>query len=203
MTLERMMDIIAEFESCGRFDAWNPADKGKGVSFGKWQFNQLGGLHGLLVRMHKADPQTFIAKFGAQGARGLIDRSTLLKMNLNDGRWKTWFQSAAHVPAFQNCQLEEAVESYAKPAAKLCKEYGLNSWLWLALLGDTCIQYGVGGCKAKLKQAMANPGVNGLLDTFAELTDGQSYHRRHRLIANEELQNAGDWTWDTEKCGRL
>ena len=203
MTLERVMDIIAEFESNGSFDAWNPNDAGKGISFGKWQFHQRGGLHGLLVRMQKADPKIFVAKFGAQGARELLDRNTLLKMNLNDGRWKVWFQSAANVPVFQNCQLEEAVESYAKPAAKLCREHGLKSWLWLALTVDTSIQYGVGGCKGILEKAMSSPGIDGLLETFAELADADQYNRRRKLLVHPELADRADWIWDNERWGSL
>lgn len=203
MTLERMMDIIAQFESNGDFGAWNPNDNGRGISFGKFQFSQRGGLHGLLVRMHKADPKIFSAKFGAQGSRELLDRNTLLKMNLNDGRWKVWFQSAAHVPIFQRCQLEEAVESYAKPAANLCQEHGLKSFLWLALVTDSCVQYGVGGCKRLLKQALENPGINGTMDTFAELADDNEYNRRRKLLVHPELVDRAAFVLDSERWHRF
>jgi len=202
VTLERMMDIIAEFESSGRFDAWNPTDKGRGISFGKWQFNQRGGLHGLLVRMHQSDTINFLECLGSATPL-LLDLRSLKEMKLNEPGWKFRFQQAAKHPVFQNCQLEESVESYAKPAAKLCKEHGLNSWLWLALVTDSCIQYGVGGCKSLLEKALTNPGKDGVMDTFAELADDNQYNRRRKLLVHPELADRSAFTWDNEKWGAL
>jgi len=202
MNLERMLDIIARFESNGDFGAWNPNDNGRGISFGKFQFSQRGGLHGLLVRMHKTDAIHFIECFGSSTPL-LLDLRSLREMKLNDPGWKFRFQQAAKHPDFQRCQLEEAVESYAKPAAKLCQEHGLKSFLWLALVTDSCVQYGVGGCKRLLKQSIENPSKDGVMDTFAELADDNQYNRRRVLLVHPELADRAAFVWDSERWGAI
>lgn len=199
MNIERMMDIIAEFESNGRFDAWNPIDKGKGVSFGKWQFNQRGGLHGLLVRMFNKNKMLFWKIFGPSA----VSFQQFKKENLNAPYWKDALLKCAEIQEFQQCQLEEAVESYAKPAAKLCVERGLKSFLWLALITDASVQYGVGGCKRLLEKALSNPGIEGVMDTFAELADADQYNRRRKLLVHPELADRAAFMWDNERWGSL
>lgn len=203
MNIERMMDIIAENEGGKNWSAWNPDDKGKGISFGRWQFNQIaGGLCSLLKRMHRADPVLFVECFGEQASL-MLEHSKLKQMDLTKAGWRFRFTQASGQIVFQACQVAEVVDSYVEPAARMCKDRGLLSWLWLALLTDTCIQYGVGGCKRIIEEAMSNPGIDGLMDTFAELADADQYNRRRKLLAHPELADRSAFMWDNERWGSL
>lgn len=202
MTIERMLEILSAHEGGKDWGAWNPNDNGRGVSFGRWQFNQMGGLHALLVRMYAADPQRFLFIFGPS-TTDLLNVSKLRKMDFNTYEMRNAFVNASRNEVFQQCQVAEVVESYVKPAAKLAIEHVPSTWTWLALLVDVSIQYGVGGCNKKLLQALNNPGIDGLMDTFAALADGKEYNRRFQIIYNQELLLAGDWAWDDQKWGSL
>jgi peptidoglycan hydrolase-like protein with peptidoglycan-binding domain len=180
---DRIIERTAQFESGGRYDAWNPDDNGHGVSFGLIQFNQeVGGLPRLLREMHQDDPQRFRETFGPH-ADNMLDESWVRSADLNDPDIKRRLRASGRDPVFQQTQRDVLRSQYFDPAREAAEGHGLRSERAMALVFDSAVQNGRGGTRRFLREAAAGGG-------FARLADrGRANGRRARILRDPSFSD--------------
>lgn len=207
MDLNEMLDIISEHEGGNDWGAWNPNDAGHGISWGRWQFNQRGGLPALLRAMHEADSNLLDACFApwvSPAYQVRLAEGDIRTMNLNSEAMQKGFRAASKEPVFQQCQRDQIILGYVLPARNTCIASKLTSWRWLALLADTSIQYGPGGMRRLLKLGSALAAEQGattdrqIQAAFSQLADDGKYNRRARILVDERIPEA-DWIWPSKR----
>ena len=152
---DRIIEYTARTESGGRYDAWNPDDNGRGVSYGLIQFNQkVGTLPEVLRDMRAANPTRFDAIFGKY-ASGMATPSWVRAANLNDPAIATYSRGvltggamyhASREPDFQAVQRAWAKSGYFDPSVQAAQAVGLKSERAMAMLFDTSVQWGTPRC---------------------------------------------------------
>lgn len=178
VTFSKMLDRTARHESGevapdnvgGRYGSIDRHDGDAGISYGLLHFNQRrGALPHLLRRLYAADPLKFVEIFGDQTWNLLNERWVRRRLVLSD-TLQAALQAAGAVPIFQEVHRTLARELYLEPAQQLAAEFGLSGERALAMIFDTCVQWGVGGAHRFLRRAR-HPDPEVMLTRFAQATD--------------------------------
>lgn len=204
MTDDALIDYIAQHhESGGSFCAWNPDDRGAGISFGLIQFNQKrGGLLDLFRRCADKNIDEFKKVMHPYGLQ-FLGESFVRTAELNRPEYKSRIIELGKIPIFQDAQRELAKELYLFKAKKICEKFYLGSERAIAMAADLAIQYGPGGLESRLLRSVCvlagtpgeRPGDSkqfakmwheALLQTLAGLADVHDYDKsRRRQMLNE------------------
>ena len=199
---DRIIEYTARTESGGRYDAWNPDDNGRGVSYGLIQFNQkVGTLPEVLRDMRAANPARFDAIFGKY-ASGMATPSWVRAANLNDPAIATYSRGvltggamyhASREPDFQAVQRAWAKSGYFDPSVQAAQAVGLKSERAMAMLFDTSVQWGDAQMRTFLVQALRSfsgqASEKDVLTKFASLADGSKYQRRTKILSDPNLSD--------------
>jgi hypothetical protein len=164
-----LMEVTAKHESGDEgYTAYTRNDVGQGISYGRFQFNQVQGNLGFVLKeMHRKDPKTFLDHTFGRGqdakarllfaqlsaANQSVRRRGELARRLNRPEWRARLQRLGREPAFQAVQDEVAARIYMTSAVRLARAFGLRSEKALALLFDMCIQHGDGGTRRMIERA--------------------------------------------------
>ncbi len=193
--IDRLIDQTAAHESGGNYSNWNANDNGHGVSFGLIQFNQkVGSLPTLFQKMYQKNPEKFKQYFGSQ-TQNFLNPSWVRSANLNNPTLKKMIKAAGRDPEFQKVQRDLARSEYFDPADAIAKKYGIKSERGRSMMFDAAVQFGVGGMKKKLRQAVAQAGPGAserqILEKFAQIADAPRYsnNRRHNLLNSPALSD--------------
>lgn len=194
---DTIVDITAQTEGGGRYDAFTPNDNGAGVSYGLIQFNsRKGTLPELLRRFCQADTETFMRIF-ADDALHALDASFVRTADLSQEPWPRRLRETAQYEQFRAVQRKLAIELYLRPVLEACERFGLRSQRAVSMAFDCAVQRGPETARNLLLAAYRKGGANekAILKTFAALADKvkNSGNRRTKLLNSERLR---DTPWD-------
>ncbi|MCA8023115.1 lysozyme family protein [Burkholderia metallica] len=102
------------------------------------------------------------------------------KQDLWEGAWKQRFVNAGKIDAFQEAQLEFAVEGYMNPALKFCKDNNIRSALGIAFVAACAIR---GAPKSLIAGSAAALGLT------TPFSDGDGEKKAVQHIANLNVKN--------------
>ncbi|MFL5403709.1 MAG: peptidoglycan-binding protein [Gemmatimonadales bacterium] len=188
----RLVALTAQFEASGKFTARNRNTDRAGLSFGILQWAQKPGrLNGLLRAFERAQPDQFVANFGAGDpalAYGLIAHTAKPKggltplgqttnpaFDLVNDTWNLRFVAAGRDIGWQKTQITEAIAAYRESfqVIRTCAP-AAHSERALAFLLDLANQHGNNG----LRNICAKCTASGLGEpAFLQATQDESVRR--------------------------
>lgn len=154
-------------------------------------FNQKrGSLFKLMQAMRLKNREKFDRIVGPH--LGKIRQAELfMGMDLNIPDIKTRILELCRDEEFQGVQRRIAKLTYLDPSTEFLKIFGLRSIKARAMGFDISVQYGVGGFKRKLRQAVPTLAHDerAILKRLAKLSDTHSYdnNRRTRILKDDAL----------------
>lgn len=159
--VNRAMSAVDENEGSGGFVKVNWDDAGFGVSVGKFQWNQkAGGLPGLLVRFHDANPARFAEIFGEYADR-LLDENFVRYQAVfaPDNDLGQRLLNALAEPSFQEVQ-NQIMRERIVWAINVAREHMHLSELFVVEVADIANQIGDTGMQNALAAADAAQILN-------------------------------------------
>lgn len=167
-----------------------------GLSYGAWQAAQEPGSLGTLLKyMQREDSSLFTEVFGP-------DSNELLRVTNSKGRrngrrsprtrpvggadlwqdpWASRFKKAAEHETFRKAQRKWVADKYLDKILDTADDYSLDSKGALAVLFDIAIQFGVGGCKKRVRKAL-KPGQPFSEDSILKVINVLPKHHRARRL---------------------
>ncbi len=182
---ERVLAAVVRHEAGGlNYGAQNRNWDGAGLSYGILQWTQISGNLGkLLLAMYRADQPAFLRIFGEHSAE-LLHATAARSLGAVGGTvlwlepWTSRFKAAGQHPAFQQVQLQMALNGeHWQGAEKAARILGVHTERSYALFFDTSTQQGpsrAAQLAQQLRDRLTGPGAMQiaypeLLRQYAEL----------------------------------
>ncbi|MBZ0186222.1 MAG: hypothetical protein K8F91_08250 [Candidatus Obscuribacterales bacterium] len=155
------------------FTAFNPNDKGNGISVGLMQWNQKRGkLPDLLDAWQEKDPAKFDSMFGRY-SDDLLRTAFVQDADFNgNSTLKRGIKRALADPAFQQVQLSMR-NQHIEDSCHMARQYRFTSLRGRAIVADLVNQIGEGGTRKILEKIPPSSNESQRIEHLKDITGGR------------------------------